>query len=61
MKKKCFRVRVASLCSIAVLLLLTQVGRFWRYLLLNFPETVDFLTTCDPEHRENFGAFAEVM
>jgi hypothetical protein len=37
-----------------------QVGRFWRFLLQNFPETLDYLVAVDDESRDNFAAFAEV-
>ena len=37
-----------------------QVGRFWRYLLQNFPETIDFLATVEPEYRDHFNVFVEV-
>ncbi|GFR39733.1 hypothetical protein Agub_g215 [Astrephomene gubernaculifera] len=40
---------------------LKKVGRFWRYLLSNFPETIDYLVSVDEEQRAHFNSFAEVL
>lgn len=37
------------------------MGRFWRYLLANFPETIDYLITVSEEQREHFNVFTEVL
>lgn len=39
----------------------SQVGRFWRFLLANFPETLDYLASADDEQRMHFSEFTEVM
>ena len=39
----------------------SQVGRFWRFLLRNFPEILDYLATVNHEQREHFNRFIETM
>ncbi|KAG1675594.1 hypothetical protein FOA52_014182 [Chlamydomonas sp. UWO 241] len=38
-----------------------KIGKFWRHLTTDFPETLDYLATVDAEQRENFNRFIEVM
>ncbi|GLI60514.1 hypothetical protein VaNZ11_002518, partial [Volvox africanus] len=40
---------------------LKKTGRFWRYLLSNFPEMIDFLVSVQHEEREDFNRFIESM
>ncbi|KAG2448436.1 hypothetical protein HYH02_006328 [Chlamydomonas schloesseri] len=40
---------------------LKKVGRFWRYLLSNFPETIDYLASVSEDQREHFNSFIEVL
>ncbi|PNH08685.1 hypothetical protein TSOC_004720, partial [Tetrabaena socialis] len=40
---------------------LKKVGRFWRYLMTNFPETIDYLVSVDEEQRTHFNQFIEVL
>ena len=40
---------------------LLQVGRFWRFLLRNFPEILDYLATVNHQQREHFNRFIETM
>lgn len=48
------RTNVTSRCSL-------QIGVFWRFLLSNFPEMLDYLVSVDEEQREHFQQFIEVM
>lgn len=40
---------------------LKKVGRFWRYLLQNFPETIDFLASVEQQQRDHFNGFVEAL
>lgn len=40
---------------------LKKVGRFWRYLLQNFPETIDFLASVEQQQRDHFNGFVESL
>ena len=38
-----------------------KIARFWRYLLANFPEVLDYLLSVDDEQRNAFSTFIDVM
>ena len=38
-----------------------KIARFWRYLLANFPEVLDYLLSVDEEQRNAFSTFIDVM